>query len=72
MLQATNVLGILRYRARYLAEDVRAVIEGLGYEEATVVGHDWGGIIAIAAANAFPSYVKELIIMNAPHVSGLT
>jgi pimeloyl-ACP methyl ester carboxylesterase len=44
------------------------LIHQLGYENATLVGHDWGGIIAWYCAMFEPRIVKNLVIMNAPHI----
>ena len=48
-------------------EDVKGVIEGLGYESCFLVGHDWGGVIACSFAYAYPELVSRLIVMNLPH-----
>ncbi len=61
----TDALG--PYDVRTLARDVDALIGALGRERATVVGHDWGGVIAWAAAHLHPDRVERLAIMNAPH-----
>jgi pimeloyl-ACP methyl ester carboxylesterase len=50
-----------------LSEDIRGLIEGLGYLRAHVVGHDWGGAIAWHLAQKFPHYLDRLAILNAPH-----
>ncbi len=55
------------YDLRTLAGDVEALIGALGRARATVVGHDWGGVIAWAAAHLHPDRVERLAIMNAPH-----
>ena len=47
--------------------DVKGVIEGLGYDRCTLVGHDWGGAIAWNFAYAYPNLVEKLIILNLPH-----
>jgi pimeloyl-ACP methyl ester carboxylesterase len=55
------------YDLRTLAGDVDALIAALGRDRATVVGHDWGGVIAWATAHLHPERVERLAIMNAPH-----
>ena len=50
-----------------LTDDVRALIRSLGEEQAVVVGHDWGGVIAWAFAARYPDATAKLVIMNAPH-----
>lgn len=48
-------------------KDIKGVIEGLGYDRCTLVGHDWGGAIAWSFAYAYPGLVDRLIILNLPH-----
>src|SRR5208282_3850187 len=38
--------GVENYDARHLVNDVAAVIRALGRDKATIVGHDWGGMVA--------------------------
>jgi len=47
--------------------DVHALIRHFGRERCILVGNDWGGYIAWVFASAYPSHVKRLIILNAPH-----
>jgi pimeloyl-ACP methyl ester carboxylesterase len=42
-------------------------VRALGRERATVVGHDWGGVVAFAAAHDEPEVVERLVVLNAPH-----
>ena len=55
------------YDLRTLAADVDGLIDALGHERAVVVGHDWGGVIAWAAAHIHRDRVARLAILNAPH-----
>lgn len=59
------------YDMSYLVSDVAAVIKHLGHEQATIVGHDWGGVVAWSVAFAMPQLVDKLIILNLPHPNGL-
>ncbi|MGZ5309597.1 MAG: alpha/beta fold hydrolase, partial [Solirubrobacterales bacterium] len=36
------------YRMRHLLGDVEGLVEQLGWERFTLVGHDWGGIVSWA------------------------
>jgi pimeloyl-ACP methyl ester carboxylesterase len=56
-----------KYRIKYLIEDVRALVEHLGYKKFILVAHDWGGGVAWPFAIRHPEYLDKLIIINAPH-----
>jgi len=56
------------YRIEQIVENVRGLLDSLAAgEQVTLVGHDWGGIIAWAFAAAHPEYLAKLVILNAPH-----
>jgi epoxide hydrolase 4 len=55
------------YRLSILVEDIKGVIEGLGYDRCILVGHDWGGAIAWAFAQTYPECLERLIVLNMPH-----
>ena len=55
------------YDVATLIRDIEGLIKGLGYERATVVGHDWGGVLAWVFAMGYPRMTERLIVMNAPH-----
>ncbi|HYU20990.1 MAG TPA: alpha/beta hydrolase [Chloroflexota bacterium] len=55
------------YGMDVLVRDVLGLLDGLGAERAAIVGHDWGGAIAWAAATWHPNRVERLAILNAPH-----
>ncbi len=59
--------GSSAYRLPILIEDVAAVIQALGHDQCTLVGHDWGGAIAWGVSNQHPELVSNLIVMNLPH-----
>jgi pimeloyl-ACP methyl ester carboxylesterase len=55
------------YQTAALAEDVVAMIEALGYDDAVVIGHDWGATGAYGAALAAPKRVRALITAAVPY-----
>jgi pimeloyl-ACP methyl ester carboxylesterase len=59
--------GIRSYTLDLLARDVVGLLDGLDYQEAYLVGHDWGAIAAWWAAAQYPERVKRLAILNGPH-----
>ncbi|MEQ9364114.1 MAG: alpha/beta hydrolase [Leptospirales bacterium] len=56
------------YHARHLAEDVRVWLDELEIEKAHLVGHDWGAIVAYAAASRFPERVGSLSLLAVPGI----
>ena len=54
------------YRMRHLLADARGLVEDLGVAPLTLVGHDWGGIIAWAFALKYPEMLKRLVIIDSP------
>jgi pimeloyl-ACP methyl ester carboxylesterase len=50
-----------------LSADIRGLIEHMGYAQACLVGHDWGGTIAWHFAQRFPTWLDRMAILNAPH-----
>lgn len=63
--------GVENYDMRLLVTDVAAVVKHLKADRATIVGHDWGGVVAWQVALAIPQMVERLIILNLPHPNGL-
>jgi pimeloyl-ACP methyl ester carboxylesterase len=60
------------YRMRHLVSDVAAVIRHLGRERAIIMGHDWGGAVAWQFATHLPAQTEKLIVLNLPHLRGLS
>ena len=63
--------GISNYRLSLLTDDIAALIEHAGEKSATVVGHDWGGVIAWHLAMRRQELVQQLVVLNAPHPGAL-
>jgi pimeloyl-ACP methyl ester carboxylesterase len=55
------------YRAEKVIADIFALADALGVERFALVGHDWGGAIAWAAAIKGDPRIERLAIVNAPH-----
>jgi len=60
---------IAAYRAKHLIADVEALLDHYRIDRCTLVGHDWGGIVAWATALAHPERIAKLVILNAPHAA---
>ena len=64
--------GVEQYDVKLLVGDVAAVIKHVGAKQATIVGHDWGGMVAWQFAMALPQQCSRLVILNLPHPRGLS
>ncbi|WP_049890377.1 alpha/beta fold hydrolase [Natronorubrum sulfidifaciens] len=59
--------GVRAYRIQECSRDIAALISSTGRDQAHVVGHDWGGMVAWDLALREPSVIDRLGIVNAPH-----
>ena len=58
--------GVESYGMAHLVDDVAAVVRDAGEDEAIIVGHDWGGMVAWTFAMQHPEKTDKLIILNLP------
>jgi pimeloyl-ACP methyl ester carboxylesterase len=54
------------YDKRTQAADMRGVLTALGIDDAVVVGHDIGTMVAYAYAARYPDKTTKLVVMDAP------
>ena len=59
--------GVSAYRSERVAQDIVELVGHLGYEQASFVGHDWGGAIAWTIATEHIDAVDRLAILSCPH-----
>jgi pimeloyl-ACP methyl ester carboxylesterase len=55
------------YATDKLVADLFALVDAVGLDDFTLVGHDWGGAVSWAAALRGDPRLKRLVIVNAPH-----
>ncbi len=55
------------YRVDHLAADIAGLIEALGYQDAFLVGHDWGGGVAWRTVIDHPRRVRKFVVLDTPH-----
>jgi pimeloyl-ACP methyl ester carboxylesterase len=55
------------YATDRVVADLFALVDRLGPDDFTLVGHDWGGAVSWAAALRNDPRLKRLVIINAPH-----
>ncbi len=56
-----------RYDALALGEDVGALIEALGYDDAVVFGHDWGAAATYFGALLSPQRIRRIVTAAVPY-----
>ena len=54
------------YRLATLVSDTIKLVEHLGYQKCIIVGHDWGALIAYAAAILYPDVVTGIVTVAIP------
>jgi pimeloyl-ACP methyl ester carboxylesterase len=64
--------GVESYAMNHLVDDVLAVVKHFEREQAIIIGHDWGGMVAWQFAMRYPDATSKLIILNLPHPNGLS
>ena len=60
-------LGIEAYALPTLAADILGLLDAAGSQQAHIVGHDWGGIVAWYLAAQYAGRVASTTIINVPH-----
>ena len=55
------------YGLTHLVADVVGLLDTLGIERATLVGHDWGSIVVWTAALTHPDRVERVVSLNVPY-----
>jgi pimeloyl-ACP methyl ester carboxylesterase len=53
------------YEKKTLAIDIRGLVTSLGFDHATIVGHDIGLMVAYAYAAQFPQAIERVVLMDA-------
>jgi pimeloyl-ACP methyl ester carboxylesterase len=62
---------VTAYQLNTLALDVIGLAQALGRQQFSVVGHDWGGIVAWHLAMHHAVHIERAAILNAPHPATL-
>jgi pimeloyl-ACP methyl ester carboxylesterase len=55
------------YDPETLADEISQLIRNLHVRRVVLVGHDWGGAVAIATAFRHPGRVRGLVVVSAPY-----
>ena len=55
------------YNVKELSADMAGVLDAVGADTATIVGHDWGAIVAANAVLFHPDRFTSLILMSVPY-----
>jgi pimeloyl-ACP methyl ester carboxylesterase len=58
---------ISAYQMKEVAQDVLGIVEHLGRDKTTLIGHDWGGGVAWWLGSHYPEIINRMVILNMPH-----
>ncbi|XWW44730.1 alpha/beta hydrolase [Fibrella sp. USSR17] len=64
---SSKPVGIANYTIDKLTADVIGLIDAAGREKATVIGHDWGAVVAWWLGATYPHRLHRLVCLNVPH-----
>lgn len=53
------------YDKKTMAQDIHALVKSLGFDKATIVGHDIGLMVAYAYAAQYPDETERVVLMDA-------
>jgi pimeloyl-ACP methyl ester carboxylesterase len=59
--------GVDAYQVDRLGDDIAGLVAALGYQNAFVAAHDWGGGVAWNLAIRHPERVRKLAVLDTPH-----
>jgi pimeloyl-ACP methyl ester carboxylesterase len=65
--RTTRPARVADYHIDHLLQDVAALIDASGAKSVTLIGHDWGGLVAWIFAMRDVRALERLVIMNLPH-----
>jgi pimeloyl-ACP methyl ester carboxylesterase len=60
-----------RYDPETIGRDALALLDAIGSNDAAIVGHDWGALIAYVAASLAPERVRGIVTLGIPHPTQL-
>lgn len=58
---------VAEYGVDAVADDILGLLDVLGGEPVSLVGHDWGAVVAFRVAARAPEKVRRLVVVNGPH-----
>jgi pimeloyl-ACP methyl ester carboxylesterase len=61
---------VANYHCANIANDMRAVLDAYGMAQVPVVGHDWGGCVALDLGAAHADRVSRVVSLAIPHPAG--
>lgn len=59
--------GLSAYHLDVLAKDVIGLADGLGFNQFSLVAHDWGAVIGWRVASLWSARLRRVVLMDGPH-----
>jgi proline iminopeptidase len=63
--QSTGEINCLTITLETFVQDLETLRQNLGFEKISILGHSWGGFLAMNYAIAYPERIEKLILSNA-------
>ena len=63
-LSTINVIDEKHINIDLFVEDIETLRKTLGFEKITIIGHSWGGMLAMRYAIKYTNHTKKLVLMN--------
>ena len=63
--------GVRAYTLDGLAKDVVGLARAFGGSKFSIIGHDWGGVLAWHLAARNPDVIERAVILNAPRLAAM-
>lgn len=66
---STKPTEVADYRVDHLCADLVGLLDDVGADEATFVGHDWGALVVWDLSRLFPNRVRGLVNVSVPYTA---
>lgn len=61
--------GVQHYKIELLADDIKDLVNELGYNKCILVAHDWGGVVACKLRDTYPEVLEALVLLSSSSLS---
>lgn len=62
--RSTGEINADTMQIKIFLNDLEAIKKSFGFKKVTILGHSWGGLLAMQYANGYPESIHKLILLN--------